>query len=581
MSSAQHSRQMLAAILAAAALLHQTLDQYVHCQFGWDKVDQLAGAARLCAGAGLALEELNADDLASPLARPLVGWPPGYSYLAAGLLIAGLDIWHTALAIDILSAALYLAGWYFLAGHSNMGRRGRLWMWVFWALAYLPLVRLTSSDQLAVALFSVALAMGAVCVRAGQAERAARGACRAVLAAVMAGLMAGLAGAVRFAYWPLAGVVPLGLFLSGSSRRWLNAGVCAAATGIILGALAWYQHATTGHTTYLTSIYERPAAALQWPMLRHMAPFPAGALGLDLFWQRAHERLHLPGTAQVGTWGLALLVLGAFFAAGYRAWRQRRGVGPLRAYIYTTGLCTLLLTLAMLCWLSLRYPPIGNWTHVQELRYYAPVFGFLTVSWFGAPHPVLDVSRGGAPLRLHLSGALRPWQWFSPRWAGSNEKDWLRRSIVLVLAALVLATMAGGGIWRVRRWWRMLTGTTPRPEHAAVFDAEGVFVQSQVASLRPQAATVYYVDERLDRRAMARLAGAVVPLPHELPQQPRTSAGVVVLTPDDRYGAAARAILARWPLASVRHVVGPGTGMWQYHVGPRATSKAASGEGGQ
>ncbi len=576
MSAAQHTRQILPAILAAIALAHQTWDQYVHCQFGWDKVDQLAGAVRLCAGRGLTLEELNARDLAQPLARPLVGWPPGYSYLAAGLLSAGLGIWQAALAIDALSAALFLAAWYVLAGHSGLARRGRTWLWIFWALAYCPLVRLTSSDQLAVALYSAALAMGAMCVHAGFGEPAApassAAAPMALLASLLSGVTAGLAGAVRFAYWPLAAVVPLGLLLAGGSSRLLKAGVCAASAGMILGATAWHQHATTGHTTYLSSVYAQPAAAWQWQALGRIDSFPAGALGLDVFWQRAHNWLHLPGTARAGTWCLAALVLASFFVACYRAWQRRRIAGWLPVYIYGTGLSTLAVTLAMLCWLSVRYPPIGDWTHVQELRYYAPMFGFLTVAWFGSPYQALAAPARGALLRLHVPGVLRPWQWFARRASGHNGISGFRRAIALVLASLVLATMAGGGIWRARRWWRVAAGTTPRPEHSAVFDAEGVFLLSHLASLQAQANIVYYIDQRLDRRAMARLAGAVVPLAHELPTQPRTSAAVVVVVPDDLHGDAARATLARWPLTSVRHIAGPHAGLWQYRVEPSGTN---------
>lgn len=579
MATAQHTRQILPAVLAAVALAHQTWDQYVHCQFGWDKVDQLAAAVRLCAGRGLTLEELKAEDLALPMARPLAGWPPGYSYLAAGLLGVGLGIWQAALAIDALSAALYLTSWYVLAARSRLGRRGRTWFWTFWALAYCPLVRLTSSDQLAVALYSAGLAMGTMCVRASSAEPgvpASPATPTALLAPLLSGVMVGLAGAVRFAYWPLAAVVPLGLLLAHRSSRLLKAGVCAASAGMILGATAWHQHATTGHITYLTSVYVQPATAWQWRSLAHIDPFPAGTLGLDIFWERAHHWLHLPGTARAGTWCLAALVLAVFFAACRRAWQQRRLAGWLPVYIYGTGLSTLAITLAMLCWLSVRYPPIGDWTHVQELRYYAPMFGFLTVAWFGSPHQVLAAPARGTLLRLHVPGMLQPWQWFSRRASDHHGISSLRRAIALVLASLVLATMAGGGIWRVRRWWRVAAATTPRPQHSAVFDAEGMFLLSHIASLKSQAHTVYYIDQRLDRRAMARLAGAVVPLALELPTQPRTSAPVVLVVPDDPHGETARMILTRWPVTSVHHVTGPGTGLWHYHLEPRKT-KALSG----
>lgn len=585
MSIARHTRQMLPAVLAVVALAHQTWDQYVHCQFGWDKVDQLAGAVRLCAGRGLTLEELNTEDLSRPLARPLVGWPPGYSYLAAGMLSVGAGVWQAALAIDVFSAALYLASWYVLAACSRMGLRSRTWLWTFWALAYCPLVRLTSSDQLAAALYSAGLATGAVCVRSGPREPGVAAGFAAtpsaLLAPILSGVLVGLAGAVRFAYWPLAAVVPLGLLLAGRQNRLLKAGMCAVATGLILGATAWHQHATTGHTTYLTSVYVQPATVWQWRSLRQIHPFPAGALGLDMFWERAHDWLHMPGMARAGTWCLAALVMAAFFAACCRGWQRRRLANWLPVYIYGTGLSTLAITLAMLCWLSVRYPPIGAWTHVQELRYYAPMFGFLTVAWFGSPYQVLAAPARGTQRRLHATGMLQAWQWFWRRACGHNGISTVRRAIALVLAVLVLATMAGGGIWRARRWWRVAAGTTPRPEHSAVFDAEGDFILSHIASLKRQADTVYYIDQRLDRRAMARLAGAVVPFAHELPAQPRTSAPVLIVVPDDQHGETARTILAQWPLTSVHHVAGPGAGLWQYRIEPRTTKAVSSRQSSQ
>ncbi|MCL6501041.1 MAG: hypothetical protein K6T86_00060 [Pirellulales bacterium] len=573
MTSAQHSRPLLPALLAAAALVHQACDQYVHCQFGWDKVDQLAGAVRLCAGQGLTIGELNPADLARPRWRPLAGWPPGYSYLAAGFLAAGLDVWQAALAIDWLAALVYLASWYVLAAYSGLGRRASLWFWTYWAIAYCPLVRLTSSDQLAAAIFSLALVLGMSSVPAGAADPPARR--KGVLCAAFAGLTAGLAGAVRFAYWPLAAVVPLGLLVWGQPQRWLKAGLCALSSGAVLLLLVWHQRETTGHATYLTSVYAGPAEAWQWQALRQIDPFPAGALGLDLFWHRAHDWLRLAGSGRWGSWCLAAAVLAAFSLAALRATQGAHRSASRAAYFYGTGVATLLCTLAMLCWLSLRYPPISGWTHVQELRYYAPVFGFLTVAWFGAPYHLPASGKQGTALGLQQPELLRPWQWFA-RAAGDREISRWRRGAALGLAALLLATMAGGTVWRARRWWRVAAGTTPRPEHSVVFDAQGIFVHAQVTRLRDTWGTVYYVDERLDRRAMARLAGAIVPLPHELPRWPRATRAVVMLIPDDLHGQAARALLARWPVARVQHVAGLELGLWQYEIPSQAPARGPS-----
>src|SRR5262249_20545800 len=143
---------------------------------------------------------------------------------------------------------------------------------------------------------------------------------------------------------------------------------------------------------------------------------------------------------------------------------------------------TLVATVGMLSYLSVRYPRIYNssWTYVQEERHYHPIFAFLFIALcitaFG-----LRRTQATAVSLLHSSAAI--------------------------LLCLSLATT---GFWRARRlwWYETKLHSTSLPSHVVREDFRKI---ADIIDRRfAPGMLILYVDLDDNRAAIARIAGAVV-----------------------------------------------------------------------
>jgi hypothetical protein len=358
-------------------LLHHVLLLARFGGLGWDEMWQLTAARSFVAGHGLTIPDAYFPEVDEVSYRQVVGWPPGYSLLAAGLLHFTVDLWEVARNIDIAATILFFVSLLTilqaLAQRISSAVRIGLVLWVGFAAS--PLKDCLGTNLLALALYLGAIALGMPLLDDRRQHRTWLAAC--------SGVLGGLSGWVRFAYWPLAPVIGLSLGLAGylenKGRAALRyAAIQAGVTALVLGGAAAYQRQLTGgHPTYLSIYYGADSAKLHWKNLGAFHPFAADLTGASAVLS-ALGRIGNPGAgdswAETTTlrWAASLVILTAAAFGLVRTARNRRA--PDRAcYVAVVSLLSLITCVGMLTYLSLRYPRFATgWTYVQEPRYYAP-----------------------------------------------------------------------------------------------------------------------------------------------------------------------------------------------------------------
>lgn len=363
------------------AVLLYAVSVVTGASLGPDKSSQLGSAVALVHGYGYSLPEWHAKS-GETVWEASNAWPPGYSAFVACMVKGGLSVWAGALAVDVVCGGLFFAAASCLASVLVRRTKERTGLWVYWTWAASPisLLTLTSSDIMALAFFTLSLALMVASVRGEMSwGRAA-----------LAGFSAGFAALTRWAYLPLLAVVPLALtFVGHSSFRWkVSRALAFVAAGIPLPML-WIlrNRAATGQATFLSDA--GLAGGLRFPEnLLFFSPFPAVAVGADHAIGSITKRFPSVENWTIGAlWlvsGFLVLVIVLGSRSRPRAKREEiAGQDDAERFLWTAGVVTAALTCAMLGWLSLTHPlqywP-GNdsgWTCVGEGRYFAPIFSYI------------------------------------------------------------------------------------------------------------------------------------------------------------------------------------------------------------
>ncbi len=374
-SGPRRTTTRLSLLAAFAAAVHGIAAQYAFSAFGPDKVCQTAAAQAFVDGRGLSLPIVDAGLRIGTI--PLQGWPPGYSVLVAGALALVGDPFRATVLIDSASVLCLLTSWWVALGTlpSSIRPQVRLLIFAFCALAFVPTTALPSTDLLALALLSAGWVLAGAC---GPSTS------RLWLAA---GLLAASC-AVRYAYWPIALVVPVAAAFReplSQVRRTLTILLAFPLAGVL--ALAAYMRSSTGAITYFAA--RHPTTGWYVGNLLKMHPFPVSVLGLDSFATDFIVKSGLP-TALFSLPWLPAAVLGLALITQLRATRFESGPGAHAcgsSYVYSLAALMTVVTVAMLAYLGVRFPPEpfnwalgGVWCYVQEPRYFAPTWYFFLLA---------------------------------------------------------------------------------------------------------------------------------------------------------------------------------------------------------
>ena len=389
------ARRLGLAVMLAAVVTH-SCQSYVFQAYNSDKVVQAAAGQAWLDGRGFVAPVAGADGRAAWL--PVVQWPPGYSIAYAAAIRLLRDPFLATTSIDIAAAAVFLFAWWPLA---NMMRRpsAARGAFIYWTCAASAITFLPSSDSLALACYSVALAAMLAAARGGGAPRVA-----------VAGLAVGAACAVRFAYWPMAWI-PIAPFLwtrRNEARAWRAAAAYAAAVGAAFAWVArWNLHSTGSAATVLPGVGAASSGPF-WRQLFPLPPFGATALGVDGAWRRLAVSVpELRSGLNLAFWLLTVLVIALTVVAAARALADD---GPLDAGPRTLavwGALTFAVVALLVSALALRVPAYPDgWTYMTDApRYLAPAYPFIVLALADLANRSLRLGRGIAVCVLLVCGA--------------------------------------------------------------------------------------------------------------------------------------------------------------------------------
>jgi hypothetical protein len=447
-------------------------DAYLFQEFNDDKVVQASAGQAWLDGHAFSTAVVSRSGEVSRV--PVVQWPPGYSIAYAAMRTSLVDPFRATYAIDLLSVLAFFLAWYLIcatmissSGPSRPSREpGHLAMWLYWGLAFSPITRLRSSDLLALALYSVALAalLRAPAGRIGLPR---------FVINIIAGIAAGAAGAVRYAYWPLA-VVPIASAIVGRKPRAIGGAIAYLIAAMI--PLAWAYANVAG--VQLGAAVPQSTTAPLWAQLGQLPPFGATLLGAESAWSRL--AISWPAIAWLLVplfWTLTAVVI---YSGLVSALRARRSEVPAMHMFALSGGWTFVVTLGLIALLTLRVPAYPDgWTYAADAaRYLAPAYPFLAVALFDSAARVRDSRR---------------------RYAG-----W----IVLALVGMSVAGYRAGQLAAYVDHNRhvMPSGSEGRAQMRAVFASiRGARMD------RPSGHEVLYCDTDLTRQYFAIMAGAAAP----------------------------------------------------------------------
>ncbi len=288
--------------------------------------------------------------------------------------------------------------------------KAKLTLWIFWGILGYTISFLSRAETPALALFFWAI-VSCLLVFRGR---------RVLFHAGLAGLWTAGACAFRYAYWPLAVVPPLTIIASSLIGSRLKVGtdserhvpisedskhgtaripvfrrapqlisgiLCGLMSCGLLAALIVSQQWRTGHTSYLDATTEQSSAYL-WENLLKFNAVPATMFEFDWnykkLWMKVPALQSIPVAMLI--WGFSILLI--ITVVLQWQWSDVKAVRDAKHAVLRTFLAaaisTGILTIAMLCYLSVRIAPEtwqpGGWTYVEQARYHVPYAIFLYVA---------------------------------------------------------------------------------------------------------------------------------------------------------------------------------------------------------
>lgn len=414
-------KTLLLILLPAGMLLLRSRFEAEYVDFNMDKARQLLVARSFAEGRGFSLRTADPADLAKDRDTPVYWWPPGYAFLVASLRpLAGEDELRAALLLDMAGVAVLVGGLILLAGALRPPRRSWLPFAVFTAFTFTPYYYAGSTDLLSAAFYVLAAALAVRAVTRKEPPR------RTAFLAL--GALAFTPAFFRYAYYPMAAVIPLVLWLHGRrtrERAYTTGGLLAAGTAVLLLA---------GQTLFNLACFgepirHRPGEGFHLENLLHVDPFPARALFFTDVIDKNAEALLGPAAASTLPllWMLlSLAVLGlvvrCFLLHRNGTLPEGKGEPEKKGGIHAFHVLlffTLAVNVGLLAWYSLRNPAERGWTdfwtYVQEPRYYLPTVLLLQAALFLGIAEGPRLERG---FRILLHGLLAAAVCFAPAWWG-------------------------------------------------------------------------------------------------------------------------------------------------------------------
>lgn len=365
------NRTLWLGLIFIVSLAFRYQDFYVFREFNADKAHQLQAAYELLQGKGVSLESYDLKTF-QPHELPLVAWPPGYSYIVAGLSkLTGLSVYQASWAVDALAIAML---WCILLWLTFMLRFNLLQtalLFLFTGFFRTPWFYLWSADVIGTVFFLLAAAINVYFLqkKEGKANLAAFTLLQFPLIAAMCFL--------KYSLLPAYVALALSVFSFSMGQQQKHYRTGFALTGAVLvslGLLILYSKLLSGHATDMVKASQKPKGLY----FQNLLMYNAFLVNSFIYMEGLLQRVHL-WWAQLSVQLLnGLIVLVLLFQLG-----KRMAAGKADYFMHLVFWTTVCVC-GFLALLSVVYPQetfvgIYFWTYVKELRYFLPVVFLLIV----------------------------------------------------------------------------------------------------------------------------------------------------------------------------------------------------------
>ncbi|HEY0677155.1 MAG TPA: hypothetical protein VGD17_02670 [Chitinophagaceae bacterium] len=363
-------------IIAAVAL---NTWQVVLPNFHFDNSFSIAASRNVTEGNGYVTKQVKPSDISAIIYEPINKWPPGYSWLLAGITqLTGTDTINAVYILNAIVILFFLAGIYSILDALRFSKPAINGFVLFAGFFPYPFLGAWFADLAAVSFFM--LGIGLVM----QAHASGR---YLMIRSVAAALLCSYCIFLKYLYLPVA-ILPLIVWGWHALRRRKMKHFRAALSGalIVMTAailLLVYQSRHSGQPVYVN-----PTGKGFFPehVLEIGALIPASLVDQEFLTVQTGRVLGLSySRAELLLRVINYILLAALFFWVYKWWRTKP-VHNLYAYIV---LVVSAATAGLLLFLSLVFAPYVTeftpfWTYVEELRYYAIVIVFIQqwVFWY-------------------------------------------------------------------------------------------------------------------------------------------------------------------------------------------------------
>ncbi len=362
--------------IVALSLLFRLENLIVFANLNVDKAIQLAATYNFIHGNGILLSTVFTSDLSSIKYIPFSGWPPGFTFWITPITFFVSNLQTAAIIADCIFLILLYWGIYKLL-KILFSENSKEYFALFCLLnmfSFSPIYYYTSTDRYALTFFVFSLYFFVKCISETKTNRQS---------SLFVAIFIFLAALTRFAYLPLALVIPGMLIVIGKIKKdklLFQNGILSLVTAFALSvSLYAFQKVYYGNGTYL----EQSKFAFHFENLLQFDPiFYKTFFFTDTF----ESKLAATSAVRISIRAIGLLFTFLVLAIFSQTLFSKLRTKSYDKYFYFDLVCffSITTTIGMLVMLSIISPASkfqGNisWTYVEESRYYAPAITIIQI----------------------------------------------------------------------------------------------------------------------------------------------------------------------------------------------------------
>lgn len=373
-------------IVFVASLVFILNEKYRYRDFNSDKGRQVHAAYNLLHNDGVSYRSIDLRN-GEALTKPIIDWPPAYSYLVAGAsYLTNGDLFAASVFTDMLFIVLMWVGLFWIMSLLRMDILQQMLVFVFLATSKTPLLFVIGSDLYGGVFFLFSAALAVWYVKYAKQDRRDN-----ILFYLLQLISITAMVFLKYSLFPATfvfGASMIAYAMHHGRKKYYSKGAILIIFGFVAFAmLLMYNKSVSGLYSNMSTRHDESISGWYFENLLHVNPY-----AIQSFIYYVPISLRVPSIFNVISVLSAVILLVLFFIL---AKRILQGKGAFFDYLL---LCTNLFMLAFLGYMSVKNPmdnpgPDYYWTYVMEFRYYFPSILLLVLMVFRNSRFVVKVKQ--------------------------------------------------------------------------------------------------------------------------------------------------------------------------------------------